>query len=744
MSVFRAFSRSIDSARCDADFRRYVSDGNADAFRRLVERHLPLVQETAARVLGGRAGWIDDVSQDVFLMLARKARQLPPEIVLSAWLHRQSVRRALDVVRSETRRRKREEIADLVPDESPGVDQWSAIAPQLDREMLRLPEQDRQVLILRFMERLTSEEIARRLGLSSAAVRKRVERALAKLRERLVVPLPGAGAGALTVTALAAYLSVPTAKAATASQVTAICSGSLAATAAAPTISLTVLTLMTKSQLCTAGAVVAIGAGAYFAGLGNGSATPREGTDARNDAAHTAAVANDSRASSRQAATSVSLPASKEGKLEMLRKILADPDAVSRSQSLDRFISRLAPEDFGDIASFLTSYPPATDLEREAITSATHLVISAWAQKDPIAALAFFEKSPNLSLVQLIGSIWGARDPEAAIAWARARPAGSVRADRVDPFMSGLISSLASQDIARAKALFAEMPVGVPSRSALPNLIPHLIAEGKEGMQAWLDGLQDDGFRKEATNLIANEIASDDPRAATEWLIERTGGVVDFSDMSVIFTKWMSKDREEALAYYDAQPAGEMRDQTFTAISFQLSGENMSDETIDWMTGRITNQYLPVVHMDKLFARWGEKDPAAAIAYLESQNSAIAAHVSTPFLQGLFNSSPASAAEYLQEHPDRVSPTAVTDVVKRLIVVDPGFVVPYLEGDNITGKSHAAAMVAWLQTKPEDAKAYLDANFETMPEESRKLLYAEDSVNAAIEGKITPRQLDGR
>lgn len=237
------FRKSTSPDRIDADLLRYSVDGDAEAFRRLVEKHLPTVQQAAARVLGHGSAWQDDVAQDVFLQLARKAPRLPADTVVCAWLHRQAVRRAIDIIRSEDRRH-REAQADIQPrDDSDGDDSpWSTIAPRLDGELLRLPRQDQEVLALRFMERCSSDEAARRLGLTSAVVRKRIERALGKLRRRLAGPVPGA----LTVTAI---------------------TGHCLATPAAPfLLSFSTLAIMTKTQaLCTAGAVVTLGAGILVA-----------------------------------------------------------------------------------------------------------------------------------------------------------------------------------------------------------------------------------------------------------------------------------------------------------------------------------------------------------------------------------------------------------------------------------------------------------------------------------------------
>ncbi|MCW1886079.1 sigma-70 family RNA polymerase sigma factor [Luteolibacter flavescens] len=727
MPAFRLFSRSSDAARGEADFRRYVEDGNADAFRRLVERHLPVVQETARRVLGGRSGWIDDVAQEVFLMLARKGRQLPPEIVLSAWLHRQTVRRALDVVRSESRREKREEIAELVPSEEGGGDVWSAIAPLLDREMLRLPEQDRQLLALRFMERLSSDEVARRLGLSSAAVRKRVERALAKLRERLVVsPLPGmgAGAGTLTVTALAAYLSAPAANAATSSQVAAICSGSLSA-AATPTFSLTTLTLMTKSQLYTAGAVVAIGTSAFLAGRSNGFDAGRESIAAVADVAEPSRQSVDGKARrsiDRQTVSTGTFPNTKEGRLAMLRAILGNADPLSRAQALDRFIAKMNPEEFEEIAIFLKRQEPETASQEEAVASAGQVLLAAWAHYDPAAVLKFCGADPSETVLQMVGKVWGARDPDAAIAWATAR-SGDRHPDVVDPFMCGLISSMAADDLNRAESLMSKMPSGLGRRAVLEGMLPQIVARGEESMIRWLDGLTDENLRKGATNLIAKEMANTDPRAAVEWILQRMGTDAERSNMDIVFQKWVAKDAREALASFDTLPAGATRDSALYAVVSRLCEAELTPESSDWIIGRLTaRETLPLHSMNKVLARWAETNPSAATGYFKELPDSVAYGISGSLAEGLSKTSPSTAAALMDENPGRMSPAAMGAVVSEMVELDPNYAIRYLEREGVEDLARTAVILAWLNVRPDEVKSYLETNFESMPQHTQQIL----------------------
>ena len=85
----------------------YAGQGSEEAFAELVRRHLDFVYSAALRMVRD-AQLAGDVTQGVFLALARNARQLADRPVLSGWLHRTTHNLAANAVRSDVRRRARE------------------------------------------------------------------------------------------------------------------------------------------------------------------------------------------------------------------------------------------------------------------------------------------------------------------------------------------------------------------------------------------------------------------------------------------------------------------------------------------------------------------------------------------------------------------------------------------------------------------------------------------------------------
>jgi RNA polymerase sigma factor (sigma-70 family) len=166
--------------------RCYVREGSELAFRQLMARHLPLVWSVARRALHGDSALAEDVAQTVLVDFAAMAHRLPPEMPPSGWLHRHTVFTASKVVRSESRRRAREQ--ESLHGEAPPADtmnshsdKWVELAPHLDAALDRLKTEDREALILRYYDGMTLRAVGVRLGLSEEATRKRIDRALAKL-----------------------------------------------------------------------------------------------------------------------------------------------------------------------------------------------------------------------------------------------------------------------------------------------------------------------------------------------------------------------------------------------------------------------------------------------------------------------------------------------------------------------------------------------------------------------------------
>lgn len=173
----------------DELLRRFVDGHSEAAFTELVHRHLPLVRSTALRRVGGDAHAADDVTQQVFVALARKASNLRGHATLAGWLYVGTHHATANWVRSEQRRKQREATASsMSPIESPTDPSADStrLRPLLDDALVTLKPDEREAIVLRFFSGRTFSEVGATLAVSEEAARKRVDRALDKLHAVLL------------------------------------------------------------------------------------------------------------------------------------------------------------------------------------------------------------------------------------------------------------------------------------------------------------------------------------------------------------------------------------------------------------------------------------------------------------------------------------------------------------------------------------------------------------------------------
>jgi RNA polymerase sigma factor (sigma-70 family) len=232
----------------------YVEQGSEEAFRKLVERYLPLVYSAATRRLGGDAHMAQDVAQQVFVDFARKARKLSGDAPLGGWLHRHTCFAAATALRAERRRKARETEAMEIRMKSNEGSEWKDLAPILDEAINQLGNKDRTAVVLRFLEQQDLCSVGKSLGISEDAAQKRVARALERLRgvlEHRAVPLSAVG--------LATLLSAQSLSAVPTNLASLISMAAVANAATTAGFTLTALKLMTMTQvkLAVAGVLVA-------------------------------------------------------------------------------------------------------------------------------------------------------------------------------------------------------------------------------------------------------------------------------------------------------------------------------------------------------------------------------------------------------------------------------------------------------------------------------------------------------
>jgi uncharacterized protein (TIGR03435 family) len=237
----------------------FVREGSESAFSELVRRYVALVYSTALR-FSSNPHHAEEITQAVFIILARKAGTMSSRVLLSGWLYQAARLTAANFVKGEIRRARREQevfMQSTLPDAE--ITDWEKIAPLLDEAMGRLGETDRNALVLRFLENRSAVEIGAALRMNEETARKRVNRALEKLRK--LFARQGVNSTAETIAGTISANSIQAAPVALAKSVT-IAAMTKGATATASTLTLIkgALKIMawTKAQTTIVAGAVAI------------------------------------------------------------------------------------------------------------------------------------------------------------------------------------------------------------------------------------------------------------------------------------------------------------------------------------------------------------------------------------------------------------------------------------------------------------------------------------------------------
>jgi RNA polymerase sigma factor (sigma-70 family) len=256
---------------------QFAREKSQNAFTALVKRHVNLVYSAALRQVRSPQ-LAEEIAQSVFADLARNAGSLArggavssPK-TLTPWLYAVTRRTAIDVIRKESRRQLREQIATEMnamnadAQSSAGVPPaWFEIEPLLDEAVSALDETDRSAILLRYFENKSLREVGEALGTNDDTAQKRVSRAVERLREFFSKRNVTIGASGLAVViSTNAVQAAPIGLAATIST-TAILAGATIQTSTAITATKAIAMTTLQKTVITAALAAAVGTGIFEA-----------------------------------------------------------------------------------------------------------------------------------------------------------------------------------------------------------------------------------------------------------------------------------------------------------------------------------------------------------------------------------------------------------------------------------------------------------------------------------------------
>ncbi|MEM7384109.1 MAG: sigma-70 family RNA polymerase sigma factor [Verrucomicrobiota bacterium] len=580
----------------------FVRTGDEGAFSRLVETYGGLVLGTALRQVGDRP-LAEEIAQEVFSTLARKARTIRDPERLGAWLHRTTVFHSANAVRKESRRREnlaryqREQTGSMNEEE---LAEWNEALPLLDAAISELPAVERQLVVMRFFEGCSFKVIGRVLEKSEDASRKQLSRILEKLSQHLSRKGAGISAG-LVATGLAAQMGYSMAP----SLVDSIARTALAAAGSGSGQGLGLGSLFGLTKTWT----VAVTSLAFFTPIGVQWAKNHRGHQSR-EAERPSVVGTAPRLLGWKPGTgNRSMVGEGGGRTEMeLSRIMvalsqhSNPDRVR--YGLCQFLLTLSKVELPRAMKCLPRLRDAND--RRAIANA---LFSRWVSFDPHEAIRE-ARDCCADYDHTFGAEWGtirawvSRDRAEAKAWLDTLPEGAGKDRLVGAYWYGFGKTDPSAAAEAAMALSDE-------REGVDRLEKIMRLWQEQDPLAALDwlGRVDDGARKD--QWVANGIEALSvvhPDKASEIVMATASGYRRQQLMTEVLRNWARVDPDQAVETLLGLPSDTLTNELVSAVGAWLD---------DPLAARTTWEALSEERKDAFFlglvrgARFGRYDRSA-------------------------------------------------------------------------------------------------------------------------------------
>ena len=449
--------------------KKFVQSGRSEAaFAELVERLSGLVYHRALRGTGD-PGLAEEVSQNVFAILARKAEQLQKHESLSTWILLTTKLEAAHAMRKAySRKRTLQGYAEQLNENFLAHPEWQGVLPLLDESLERLSESERALIVARFYEGLKFREIAQATKRSEGACKMQLKRTLEKLAQML------ASKGAtLSMVGVSSLLAADFAKAAPAKVIGSITTKSLLASSSVGTGTLFTNTLLTMNATKQTSLLVTI----IFALM----AIP-----AVQQAAESSRSRSELKMLKEQATLlekkSASLPQNERSSRSFRSSTRTVSDVLEAGGSeldaatfLDRFSTAMMSQDTLELIQALM---PIFSLEAEQSAQFLEEIAACegFEQVKPMALGFVGQYAPSGGSAQTLQRMiamnlephvyspvlreWATEDPEAAVAWFDENRSSEellgkgANSDPVSKLLLNLLSGIAEKDPARALEIY--------------------------------------------------------------------------------------------------------------------------------------------------------------------------------------------------------------------------------------------------------------------------------------------------
>ena len=643
----------------DSDMlREFAASRSQSAFQSIVERHIDMTYAVALRTIGNHA-LAKDACQNAFIALSRNAELLATHRSLRAWLFRVVRNAAIDLSKSESRRKRIEAQAaqEIMRDATHESTLWREISPLIDETIAKLPEKDREAVLRRFFDNQPYERIGKALNLSPNAARMRTERALEKMRRSLL-----AKGVATTGSVLAASLPANAAPSAPIGL-----SSSISATANSSSTLSSILFLMTlKSKLSIASAVLAIliAATTGFQSFSRGYETGIKQSEisSRSTQTHQESVDTSSHSSTALEDSPEGKKTAQQSPIDLCSAFLSEVDRFKRERLFHQLLASITVETASPIFEMLLG----DQTTRQTYTENLKAFLARWAMIDGSAAMEMatsslvsdnhrFKGHTALAQEQTIGEMkrsvlneWMRNDLEESLTWYQQSD------DNSSPVITGVFEGLILNDLENAqtiaKIFMEELDPEDQTKVRFRELVQKMAPNGFDPILSMADaiaeyetgqyGIKNEiigsllssgfGFVEEVSNYLANnqEDQTNEPLiyARTAYALSRRQGpeaalswIDSLSEANKpgaykqVYKQWAEREPLQAADAVEILPSSPMRDQALAGVSQSLRAK--FPETAMELASVIDDRELSDESMARAYEKWIFDDEEAAEAW---------------------------------------------------------------------------------------------------------------------------------
>jgi len=569
-------------SKIDADLlTEFSKSGSHPAFAALVERHGAMVHAISMRVLSNHHD-AQDVTQAVFLALARETPKLAGKPSVAGWLHTVSHRLSLNAVGSRKSRQRREQEAAMNPstDATPPAALGTGFRRQLDAALARLPDRYRQPLVLFHLEGATLDETARRLGLHPGTLRTRLSRARNLLQQDFLRRGVGVSSVAILTTLFAAEAKAATLPAALLDKLLDATGGSaippnvleLAGKAATTSpVSLSTIAMLMKTKTALASAAL------LLAAIGTGTHIVIQ--EKQNDAPTSQANASSPSPNQTRSTTRTNIdPLSKISTQDELNALIESVFLIENEAGRLLAIRRKLGLDI------------SAEQYHEAITTYHFLI-------DPITIFGELLR------------IWATHDPSAMARWTRRFPPGLG-----DKFLPAALASWLAQDETAARTWATKENIDPQTLAAAEKTQHDIMSKATAAIP--LPGAA-------LTHAQTTAWAKADPDAALQWAREIESAERRVEALLTVLPEWQRQHPEHSIE--EIADLGEFPDHKLQILITKLVRDRSARDphaAIDYVTSLDPTKMQQTLMAD-VMEFWIRKSPEEAKQWLTTQEPGV-------------------------------------------------------------------------------------------------------------------------